>query len=102
MPYSRSKKPTLEQMMNTRRLIKADILRGWQVKTLHTQAEIDYFLLFIVDKYYAVPSRRAWYVQAWAVESKISHFKSTGEWPLEPRYNQHFLTMFKLAYHFPE
>ena len=102
MPYSRRTNPTLAELIARGHRRKAEIINKWQVKSLHSQIEIDYFLLFIVDKYYACESRRRWYTQDYAVSSKISHFKEAGQWPLEPVHNQHFLTMFKLAYHFPK
>lgn len=93
--------PDLNLLLQQGHAKKARLLAAWRHDPSVSQAEIDYWLLFIVDKYFATETRRAWYVADFGVVDKITQSKKRGEFPPVPRHNAHFLPMFKLAYGFP-
>ncbi|QLG87604.1 hypothetical protein HQ393_04665 [Chitinibacter bivalviorum] len=76
-------------------------MRQFNAGTGVSQAEIDYWLLFIVDQFGALPYRREYYVVAWDVVGKIKRQKESGQWPPPARKNIQFLPMFRAAYGFP-
>jgi len=69
----KSKKPTLVAMIATRRAQSAYYITRWGVNIPDevSQVEIDYWLLFIVDKFSLSPRGRACYVADYDVIGKI-------------------------------
>lgn len=63
-----------------------------------TQADIDYWLIFITNLYGGRPQRIKLYLHSYNVYGKISEFKRTGQWPPAPHKNKNMLPLFKMAY----
>lgn len=87
-------------VLNDKRRACASILRSWN-RSKVTQAEIDYWLLFLVDRFFFSEARRRLFVADYGVTAKIEQMKEAGSWPPPAKYNQHLLPMFRQAYHWP-